>query len=119
MSISKSSDFYVVGIGASAGGLDAIQKLFNHIPPDLGMAFVIIQHLSPDFKSLMPELLAKHTTMPIYTAEDQLEVIPNCIYLTHQNKNLVIKDNKLILLEKAPKHNLIFATLLYFLRRMR
>lgn len=106
MSTFKARDFYIVGIGASAGGLDAIQKLFNHIPADIGMAFVIIQHLSPDFKSLMQELLAKHTEMPIYTAEDQQEVHPNCIYLTHRNKNLVIKDNKLLLLEKAPKHNL-------------
>lgn len=99
-------DFYIVGIGASAGGLDAIQKLFDHIPSNTGIAFVIIQHLSPDFKSLMPELLAKHTSMSIFTAEDQLEVYPNSIYLMHRNKNLVIKGNKLHLLEKAPKHSL-------------
>ena len=102
----ESKDFYIVGIGASAGGLDAIQKLFDHIPSNTGIAFVIIQHLSPDFKSLMPELLAKHTSMTIFTAEDQLEVCPNCIYLMHRNKNLVIKGNKLQLLEKAPKHSL-------------
>lgn len=99
-------DFYIVGIGASAGGLDAIQKLFDHIPSNTGIAFVIIQHLSPDFKSLMPELLAKHTSMSIFTADDQLEVYPNSIYLMHRNKNLVIKGNKLHLLEKAPKHSL-------------
>lgn len=102
----ETKDFYIVGIGASAGGLDAIQKLFDHIPSNTGIAFVIIQHLSPDFKSLMPELLAKHTSMTIFTAEDQLEVCPNCIYLMHRNKNLVIKGNKLQLLEKAPKHSL-------------
>jgi two-component system CheB/CheR fusion protein len=102
----ESKDFYIVGIGASAGGLDAIQKLFDHIPSNIGIAFVIIQHLSPDFKSLMPELLAKHTSMSIFTADDQLEVYPNSIYLMHRNKNLVIKGNKLHLLEKAPKHSL-------------
>jgi two-component system CheB/CheR fusion protein len=102
----ETKDFYIVGIGASAGGLDAIQKLFDHIPSNTGIAFVIIQHLSPDFKSLMPELLSKHTSMPIFTAEDQLEVYPNSIYLMHRNKNLVIKGNKLHLLEKAPKHSL-------------
>jgi len=106
MNENQANSFYIAGIGASAGGLDAIQKLFDHIPSNTGIAFVIIQHLSPDFKSLMPELLAKHTSMPIYTAEDQLEVSPNAIYLMHRNKNLVIKGNKLHLLEKAPKHSL-------------
>jgi len=97
---------YVVGIGASAGGLDAIQQLFDKIPSDTGMAFVIIQHLSPDFKSLMPELLAKHTEMPIFTAEDKQKIQPNCIYLNPRNKNLHIKDFELYLLDKGPKHNL-------------
>jgi two-component system CheB/CheR fusion protein len=103
---SKNSNFYVVGIGASAGGLDAIQTLFDHVPNDTGMAFIIIQHLSPDFKSLMPELLSKHTEMPIYTAEDKQTIKPNCIYLNQRNKNLHIKGSELYLLDKGPKHNL-------------
>lgn len=102
----KEKDLYLVGIGASAGGLDAIQKLFDQIPENTGLSFVIIQHLSPDFKSLMPELLAKHTNMTIYTAEDKQEIQPNCIYLTHRNKNLNIKGKKLELIDPGPKHSL-------------
>ncbi|WP_297087230.1 PAS domain S-box protein [uncultured Draconibacterium sp.] len=101
-----SNDLYVVGIGASAGGLDAIQQLFDSIPSNTGLAFVVIQHLSPDFKSLMPELLAKHTKMQIFTAEDKQELKPDCIYLNQRNKNLHLKGNKLYLLDKGPKHNL-------------
>lgn len=103
---SKNSNLYVVGIGASAGGLDAIQTLFDHVPNNTGMAFIIIQHLSPDFKSLMPELLSKHTSMPIYTAKDKQTIKPNCIYLNQRTKNLHIKGKKLYLLDKGPKHNL-------------
>lgn len=103
---SKNPNFYVVGIGASAGGLDAIQTLFDHVPNDTGMAFIIIQHLSPDFKSLMPELLSKHTGMPIHTAEDKQTIKPNNIYLNQRNKNLHIKGSELYLLDKGPKHNL-------------
>lgn len=96
----------IVGIGASAGGLDAVKQLVSGLPANTGMSFVIIQHLSPDFKSLMPELLAKHTEMKIYTAEENLELKPNCIYLNERTKNLQIKGNKLVLLNKAPKGNL-------------
>ena len=103
---SENSNLYVVGIGASAGGLDAIQTLFDHVPNNTGMAFIIIQHLSPDFKSLMPELLSKHTSMPIHKTEDKQVIEANCIYLNHRNKNLHIKGNKLYLLDKGPKHNL-------------
>ncbi|KJD36587.1 histidine kinase [Tamlana sedimentorum] len=102
----KNSDLYVVGIGASADGLDAIQTLFDNIPNNSGIAFVIIQHLSPDFKSLMPELLSKHTKMPIFTAEDKQTIKPNCIYLNQRNKNLHIKGSELYLLDKGPKNNL-------------
>lgn len=102
----KESDFYVVAIGASAGGLDAVQQLFDSMPNNTGIAFVIIQHLSPDFKSLMPELLAKHTKMQIFTAEDNQVIKPNCIYLNQRTKNIGIKNGKFILLDKAPKDHL-------------
>ncbi len=99
-------DFFIVGIGASAGGLDAIQQLFDRMPAETGMAFVIVQHLSPNFKSLMPELLAKHTQMEIFTAENGQTLRPNAIYLNQKNKNLHVKGKKLYLTEKNAKPNL-------------
>lgn len=60
----------VVGIGASAGGLEALEQFFDNMPKTYELAFVVVQHLSPDFKSLMDELLARHTTMPIHRVED-------------------------------------------------
>ena len=67
---SKFNDLIVVGIGASAGGLEALETMFDQMPPKSGMAFVIIQHLSPDFKSLMVELMGRHTKMAIHRVED-------------------------------------------------
>ncbi|NIJ44979.1 two-component system CheB/CheR fusion protein [Wenyingzhuangia heitensis] len=99
-------NFKVVAIGASAGGLDAIQQLFDQIPEDTGMAFIIIQHLSPNFVSLMPELLSKHTKMPVYTADENQTIHPNCIYLNQRNKNLQIKGTELHLIDKTPNLNL-------------
>jgi two-component system CheB/CheR fusion protein len=55
---------YVVGIGASAGGLEALERFFDNVPKDSGMAFVVVQHLSPDFKSLMDEILGRRTPLP-------------------------------------------------------
>ncbi len=94
------SDGYVVGIGASAGGLEAINQFFDNVPPSTGYSFVVIQHLSPDYKSLMSELLAKHTDMRVIEAGDQMPVEPNCIYLIPTKKILTIKNGKLLLKEK-------------------
>lgn len=102
----KENEFYVAAIGASAGGLDAVQKLFSNIPDETGIAFIVIQHLSPDFKSLMPELLSKYTNMQIFTAEENQEIKPNCLYLNQRNKNIGIKGNRFKLLDKAPKDHL-------------
>tara|TARA_R110001592_G_scaffold319982_1_gene597826 strand:+ start:20595 stop:25838 length:5244 start_codon:yes stop_codon:yes gene_type:complete len=96
----------IVGIGASAGGLNAIHELFDALPNNTGLCFVIVQHLSPDFKSLMPELLAKHTTMPIYTAKEGMALQKDCIYLNDRNNNLEIKEGKLSLTDKAPQGKL-------------
>jgi two-component system CheB/CheR fusion protein len=99
-SVDRHSDFYVVGIGASAGGLEALEKTFRAMPEDTGMAFVIVQHLSPDFKSLMDELLARHTKMPIHRVEDGMLVQPNSLYLIPPKQDMVIRDGRLRLTEK-------------------
>ncbi|MGV3539023.1 MAG: chemotaxis protein CheB, partial [Rufibacter sp.] len=70
------TDHYLIGIGASAGGLEAIHKLFDHFPNNSTFSFVIIQHLSPDHKSLMAELLSKHTQMRVQEAEDDMITRP-------------------------------------------
>ncbi len=91
---------YIVGIGASAGGLEAIELFFSHMPADSGMAFVVIQHLSPDHKSLMVELLSKKTQMPVYRAEDGMMVEEDTVYLIPPKKNLTIFHSKLLLQEQ-------------------
>src|SRR5687767_5346648 len=63
---------YIVGIGASAGGLEALTAFFDRMPPQTDLAFVVVQHLSPDFKSMLDELLARHTQMAIHWAADQM-----------------------------------------------
>lgn len=90
----------IVGIGASAGGLKAIQELFDNMPDNTGFSFVIIQHLSPDYKSLMRELLSKHTAMQVYEAEDNMHVLPDCIYLIPSKKIIRIRNGRLRLEEK-------------------
>lgn len=86
----------VVGIGASAGGLEALERLFRAMPPDTGMAFVVIQHLSPDFKSLMDELLERFTRMAAIPVQDSLEVRANTIYLLPPRKDIIIEGDRLI-----------------------
>lgn len=90
----------VVGVGASAGGLESLEQLFQGIPPDSGMAFVVIQHLSPDFKSMMNELLARDTTMPIVRADDGIEVRANHVYLLPPRKEMTIEAGRLRLIDK-------------------
>lgn len=93
-------NFYTVGIGASAGGLEAIESLFSNITEELGLAYVIIQHLSPDYKSLMPEILSKYTKLPIITAKSGLTIKPNHIYLIPRKMNMKVFNGKLMLKEK-------------------
>ncbi|MCG8551703.1 MAG: chemotaxis protein CheR, partial [Desulfobacterales bacterium] len=87
----------IVGIGASAGGLEAIESFFKAMPVDSGMAFVVIQHLSPDYKSMMVELLSRKTKIPVHRAEDGLKVQANNIYLIPPKKNITIFHGQLIL----------------------
>ncbi len=96
----------VVGVGASAGGLEALETFFAHAPLDAGVAYVVIQHLSPDFKSLMDELLSRHTKLAIHRVEDGMEVAPNAIYLIPPKKEMSISGGKLLLTDKDPTQSL-------------
>lgn len=98
----KQSPSHVVGIGASAGGLEALQEFFGNLPSDTGAAYVVVQHLSPDYKSMMSELLAKHTDMPIFEVCDSIIVEPNAIYLVPPRKNMLITEGKLLLSDQMP-----------------
>jgi two-component system CheB/CheR fusion protein len=90
---------FVVGLGASAGGLEALESFFDAMPSDSGMAFVVIQHLSPAHKSMMAELLSRHTQMPVCQAEDGATAESNHVYLIPPKKCLTIFKGKLLLTE--------------------
>ena len=96
------SPFYIVGVGASAGGLEALESLFEHMPADAGMAFVVVQHLSPDFKSLMDELLSRRTEIAIHRVENGIEVAPDAIYLIPPKKEMIISGGRLLLTDRDP-----------------
>ncbi|MDX9770391.1 MAG: CheR family methyltransferase, partial [Tenuifilaceae bacterium] len=96
----------VIAIGASAGGLEALQDFFSAMPTDTNLAFVVIQHLSPDYKSLMDELLARHTSIPIQVASDGMPIKPNNIYLIPPRKNISIFHEKLYLDDQGAKKGL-------------
>lgn len=102
----ETNDLMVVGIGASAGGLEALQDFFKNMPSKTGLAFVVIQHLSPDYKSLMGELLARYTEIPICVVEDGMDVMPDNIYLIPPRKNIVIFHDKLYLEDQGVKKGL-------------
>lgn len=93
------SSSIVIGIGASAGGLEALQQFFSYMPPNSGLSFVVVQHLSPDYKSLMADILGKHTEMSVCQAENHMAVEPDTVYLIPPKKYMTIKDGRLILSE--------------------
>lgn len=80
----------IVGIGASAGGLEAFEEFFRHMPADSGMAFVLVQHLDPEHPSLLAEILQRSTSMPVVEAEDQMPVVPNRVHVIPPNRDLAI-----------------------------
>jgi two-component system CheB/CheR fusion protein len=97
--------FRVVGIGASAGGLSALESFFDHMPRDSGMAFVVVQHLSPDFKSLMDELLSRHTEMPVQLVTDGMLVRADHVYLIPPGKEMIISGGQLLLSDRDRHHH--------------
>ncbi len=89
----------VIGLGASAGGLEALQQFLANMSCTSDIAFVIIQHLSPDYKSLLAEILAKHTRMEVIQAENGMEIKPNHVYLIPPKNNMIIEHGHLLLKE--------------------
>lgn len=96
--------FPIVGIGASAGGLEALELFLAHVPPACGLAFVVVQHLDPNHKGMMAELLQRSTTMPVIQIKDRTTVVPNHVYVVPPNRDLSILHGVLHLLEPvAPR----------------
>ncbi len=94
----------VVGIGASAGGLEAFEQFFTHLPPDTGMAFVLVQHLDPTHKSILVDLVRRYTRMQVFEVEDGMQVKPDCAYIIRPNRDMAILNGSLHLIEPlAPR----------------
>ena len=94
---------YVVAIGASAGGLDALERFFQALPGHSGASYVVIQHLSPDHKSMMAHLLARHTPMPVVMVEDGMALEPDRVHLIPPANVMSISGNELRLSPKNPR----------------
>ena len=98
--------FAIVAIGASAGGLEALEQFLSQVPAASGMAFVVIQHLDPDHKGMMPELLQRATAMPVTQAKNRMKVEPGCVYVIPPKWDLSILHDSLYLLEPVAARGL-------------
>lgn len=96
----------IIGIGASAGGLEALEQFFSHVPPGCGAAFVVIQHLDPTHQGLLPELLQRVTAMKVAQADDGMKIKADCVYVIPPNKDLSILHGKLHLLDPVTPRGL-------------
>jgi len=95
-----------VGLGASAGGLEAMERFFAHLPVDTGMAFIVVQHLDPTQKGLLPELVQRCTKMKVWQVKDAMKVRPDCVYVIPPNKDMAILHGTLHLLVPAAPRGL-------------
>ena len=89
----------IVGVGASAGGLEAFEQFFTNMPSDSGIAFVLVQHLDPTHKSILNELVSRYTKMKVYEVKDGMKVEPNCIYIIPPNRDMAILHGTLQVME--------------------
>ncbi len=112
-----SSLFPIVGIGASAGGLGAMEQFLKNVPEKSGMAYVVVQHLDPTQKGMLPELLQRNTPMKVFQVRDNLKVRPNCVYVIPPNKSMSILHGKLHLFQPKEKRGLRLP-IDYFLRSL-
>ena len=101
-------DFPIVGIGASAGGLAAFEAFFANMPAatESGMAFVLVQHLDPDHKSMLTDLVRRYTQMQVYEVADGMETQPNCAYIIPPNKDMAFMHGQLHLMDRVASRGL-------------
>ncbi len=104
--LQKTLLFPIVGIGSSAGGLEALEQFFTNMPINCGMAFVVIQHLDPNHKGILAELLQRITKMQVFTVTDMMKVKPNCVYVIPANNSMSILNGALYLFEPIEKRGL-------------
>jgi two-component system CheB/CheR fusion protein len=97
----KSPTFPIVGVGASAGGLEAYRQLLNALPADTGMAFVLVQHLAPTHDSMLAEILARESSMDVTVVQDEPDVLPNHVYVIPPNRTMIMTDGSLRLLPRT------------------
>jgi two-component system CheB/CheR fusion protein len=114
---SNSPQFRVVAIGASAGGLEALTAVLRTLPVNIGMAFVLIQHLDPKRRTVLPELLARATRIPVLEARNAMRIDPNHIYVMPSNVNIEITDGHFILTPRT-KSRLRFLPIDTFMRTL-
>ena len=86
--------FYLIGVGASAGGLDAIKQMIGQVPQGFAHSLVIVQHISPDYKSLMSEILGRETSLPVLEVTDNMAVQSGHIFPNHPRTHIVIQGTK-------------------------
>ncbi len=100
----NTNSFYVVGIGASAGGLEALERFFRSMPENVNMSFIVVSHLDPNHISIMPELIQKSTKMKLFQAEDGMVLEPNHVYVAPANRDLAIFNGTIQLIEPIEAH---------------
>ncbi|MDP2005633.1 MAG: chemotaxis protein CheB [Rubrivivax sp.] len=95
MTTPAATHFAVVGLGASAGGLEALEQFFRHTLPDSGMAYVVVQHLDPSHASILSEILQRSTAMPVVEAQDSMPVLPDRVHVIPPNRDMVMVEGAL------------------------
>lgn len=109
-------NFPIIGIGASAGGLETLEMFFTHLPDDTGisMSFIVVQHIPPDYKSILTELLKQYTKLQVYEAEDGMVIAPNSVYVIPANRELTIRKGRLCLnVPNRPRGLCLFIDILF------
>jgi len=109
----KLNNFPIVAIGASAGGLEAMMELLKYLPSDTGMAFIYVQHLSPDHKSILTEILSKKTRMKVQEIDDMDKIEPDNVFVIPSNKGIEVTDGHIKLIPRSESSAAISIDILF------